>query len=52
MIKIYGIPNCDTMKKARKWLESNLLPRLDKIPGLVLVIGGIVAVRRELRKRR
>ncbi len=25
MIKIYGIPNCDTMKKARKWLESNNL---------------------------
>ncbi len=23
MIKIYGIPNCDTMKKARKWLESH-----------------------------
>ena len=23
MIKIYGIPNCDTMKKARKWLEDN-----------------------------
>lgn len=23
MIKIYGIPNCDTMKKARKWLEAN-----------------------------
>lgn len=23
MIKIYGIPNCDTMKKARKWLDSN-----------------------------
>ena len=22
MIKIYGIPNCDTMKKARKWLEA------------------------------
>ena len=22
MIKIYGIPNCDTMKKARKWLED------------------------------
>jgi len=22
-IKIYGIPNCDTMKKARKWLESH-----------------------------
>lgn len=20
---IYGIPNCDTMKKARAWLESN-----------------------------
>jgi arsenate reductase len=25
MIKIYGIPNCDTMKKARKWLEENNL---------------------------
>lgn len=23
MIKIYGIPNCDTMKKAMKWLDSN-----------------------------
>jgi arsenate reductase len=23
MIKIYGIPNCDTVKKARKWLESH-----------------------------
>ena len=22
MIKLYGIPNCDTMKKARKWLEG------------------------------
>ena len=25
MIKIYGIPNCDTMKKARKWLDNNQL---------------------------
>jgi arsenate reductase len=25
MIKIYGIPNCDTMKKARKWLDDNKL---------------------------
>ncbi len=25
MIKIYGIPNCDTMKKARKWLDKNEL---------------------------
>lgn len=25
MIKIYGIPNCDTMKKARKWLQDNNL---------------------------
>ncbi len=25
MIKIYGIPNCDTMKKARKWLDGNNL---------------------------
>ena len=23
MITVYGIPNCDTMKKARKWLEAN-----------------------------
>jgi Spx/MgsR family transcriptional regulator len=23
MIRIYGIPNCDTMKKARRWLEAN-----------------------------
>ena len=23
MIKIYGIPNCDTIKKARKWLDAN-----------------------------
>jgi arsenate reductase len=25
MITLYGIPNCDTMKKARKWLEDNNL---------------------------
>ena len=23
MTKLYGIPNCDTMKKARKWLADN-----------------------------
>lgn len=23
MIKIYGIPNCDTIKKARNWLKDN-----------------------------
>lgn len=23
MLTIYGIPNCDTCKKARKWLEGN-----------------------------
>ena len=23
---IYGIPNCDTMKKARAWLESQRVP--------------------------
>lgn len=23
MIHLYGIPNCDTVKKARKWLEAN-----------------------------
>lgn len=22
MIEMYGIPNCDTVKKARKWLDS------------------------------
>ncbi len=25
MIKIYGIPNCDSMKKARNWLDNNNL---------------------------
>lgn len=23
MIQVYGIPNCDTVKKARKWLDAN-----------------------------
>jgi Spx/MgsR family transcriptional regulator len=23
MIRLYGIPNCDTMKKARKWLTEH-----------------------------
>nr|WP_298925145.1 ArsC family reductase [uncultured Erythrobacter sp.] len=23
MIHFYGIPNCDTVKKARKWLDAN-----------------------------
>jgi arsenate reductase len=23
MITLYGIPNCDTMKKARKWLDTH-----------------------------
>nr|WP_297347634.1 ArsC family reductase [uncultured Glaciecola sp.] len=23
MTTLYGIPNCDTLKKAKKWLESN-----------------------------
>jgi len=26
MLTIYGIPNCDTMKKARTWLESHDVP--------------------------
>jgi arsenate reductase len=26
MITIYGIKNCDTMKKARSWLESHKIP--------------------------
>lgn len=25
MIKLYGIPNCDTIKKARKWLNDNAI---------------------------
>lgn len=25
-VTIYGIPNCDTMKKARTWLESHGIP--------------------------
>ena len=23
LIRLYGIPNCDTVKKARKWLDAN-----------------------------
>jgi Spx/MgsR family transcriptional regulator len=23
MVKLYGIPNCDTMKKARRWLDAH-----------------------------
>ncbi len=23
MVELYGIPNCDTMKKARRWLEEH-----------------------------
>ena len=23
MITVYGIPNCDTIKKAKKWLDAN-----------------------------
>jgi Spx/MgsR family transcriptional regulator len=23
MVTLYGIPNCDTMKKARKWLDAH-----------------------------
>ncbi|MBD3609629.1 MAG: arsenate reductase, partial [Gammaproteobacteria bacterium] len=23
MTTLYGIPNCDTMKKARKWLDEH-----------------------------
>lgn len=26
MITLYGIPNCDTIKKARAWLERRQLP--------------------------
>ena len=25
MVKVYGIPNCDTVKKARKWLDNNCI---------------------------
>ncbi len=25
MVKIYGIPNCDTVRKAIKWLETNAI---------------------------
>ncbi|MGD8914338.1 MAG: ArsC family reductase [Candidatus Thiodiazotropha sp.] len=26
MAKLYGIPNCDTMKKARRWLDEHGVP--------------------------
>jgi len=25
-ITLYGIPNCDTVKKARSWLEAHVRP--------------------------
>ena len=25
-IEFYGIPNCDTVKKARKWLDGQEIP--------------------------
>lgn len=26
MLTLYGIPNCDTVKKARKWLDARQVP--------------------------
>ncbi|MDX2209403.1 MAG: ArsC family reductase [Sphingopyxis sp.] len=26
MITVYGIPNCDTVKKARRWLDAAAIP--------------------------
>ena len=26
MITLYGIPNCDTVKKARTWLDAQQVP--------------------------
>jgi arsenate reductase (glutaredoxin) len=26
MLTVYGIPNCDTVKKARTWLDKNKVP--------------------------
>lgn len=26
MVKVYGIPNCDTVKKALSWLKNNNIP--------------------------
>ena len=26
MVKIYGIPNCDSVKKAMSWLQKNKIP--------------------------
>lgn len=28
MLTLYGIPNCDTVKKARKWLDAQQVPYL------------------------
>ncbi|MDG6080068.1 arsenate reductase [Erythrobacter litoralis] len=25
-VQIYGIPNCDSVRKARKWLDANAVP--------------------------
>jgi arsenate reductase-like glutaredoxin family protein len=31
MVTIYGIKNCDTMKKARGWLESHKIAHLVRL---------------------
>lgn len=42
MLTIYGIPNCDSCKKARKWLDTNSVSyrfhdlRLDGLDGTML----------------
>ena len=50
MITVYGIPNCDTVKKARSWLTQQGLPHtfhdfkrqgvpIDKLPAWASTIG-------------
>jgi arsenate reductase (glutaredoxin) len=31
MIKVYGIPNCDTVKKARAWLTEQGVARVPRL---------------------
>ena len=44
-ITIYGIPNCDTMKKARVWLESQGVER-DKLQAWAGKVGWEVLLNR------
>lgn len=57
-ITLYGIPNCDTVKKARTWLDSRGLPHqfhdfkkagvpADRLPGWIDALGWETVINRK-----